>query len=142
MVGNLLECYVPTISSVHPVSPSVAGAPVDNKSANLVLEGTVERKHLAQYYADQPIGVMIIRGENVVLLGEIVRKQNLPRLKTDVDGQDLDAEDEVPLQAVSLQELDPAYKHEVEIRKKREADKSRILFEGLGFSRSGDGDGY
>jgi hypothetical protein len=81
MVGILLECYVPTINSVHLVSPSVAGAPVDNKSANLVLEGTVERKHLAQYYADQPIGVMIIRGENVVLLGEIVRRQNLPRLK-------------------------------------------------------------
>lgn len=41
--------------------------------ANLVLEGTVERKHLAHYYADQAVGVMIIRGENVVLLGEIVR---------------------------------------------------------------------
>lgn len=41
--------------------------------ANLVLEGAVERKHLAHYYADQAIGVMIIRGENVVLLGEIVR---------------------------------------------------------------------
>jgi hypothetical protein len=63
-----------------------AGAPIDNISANLVLEGTVERKHLAQYYADQPIGVMIIRGENVVLLGEIVRRQHLPILKTDVAG--------------------------------------------------------
>jgi hypothetical protein len=61
-----------------------------------------------------------------------------------VAGQDLDAEDEVPLQAVSLQELDPAYKREVEIRKKREAEKSRILFEGLGFSKrfDGEGDGY
>jgi hypothetical protein len=142
MVGNLSECYVPTISSVHPVSPLVAGTAVDNKSANLVLEGTVERKHLAQYYADQPIGVMIIRGENVVLLGEIVRRQHLPRIKTHMAGQDLDAEDEVPLQGVSLQELDPAYKREVEIRKKREAEKSQILFEGLGFSKSGDGDGY
>jgi hypothetical protein len=44
-------------------------------TANLVLEGTVERKHLAHYYADQAIGVMIIRGENVVLLGEIVRSR-------------------------------------------------------------------
>lgn len=41
-------------------------------TANLVLEGTIERKHLAHYYADQAVGVMIIRGENVVLLGEIV----------------------------------------------------------------------
>lgn len=41
--------------------------------ANLVIEGTVERKHLGHYYSEQMVGVMIIRGENVVLLGEIVR---------------------------------------------------------------------
>jgi U6 snRNA-associated Sm-like protein LSm1 len=52
------SCYVPQDLTTIP--------------ANLVLEGTVERKHLAHYYADQAIGVMIIRGENVVLLGEIV----------------------------------------------------------------------
>jgi hypothetical protein len=34
---------------------------------------TVERTHLGRYYADKPVGVMVIRGENVVLMGEIVR---------------------------------------------------------------------
>ena len=41
--------------------------------ANLVIDMTVERTHLGRYYADRPIGVMVIRGENVVLMGEIVR---------------------------------------------------------------------
>ncbi|KAG8757773.1 SM-like, degradation of cytoplasmic mRNAs and positively regulates transcription initiation [Serendipita sp. 396] len=95
--------------------------------ANLVLEGTIERKHLAHYFSEQPVGVMIIRGENVVLLGEI----------------DLDVEDEVPLQAVPLKELDVAYKREQEYKKRREAEKSRILFEAAGFSKEGgEGDGY
>jgi len=34
---------------------------------------TVERTHLGRYYADKQVGVMVIRGENVVLMGEIVR---------------------------------------------------------------------
>lgn len=37
-----------------------------------MIEDTIERKHVGSYYADQQLGVMIIRGENVVLLGEIV----------------------------------------------------------------------
>jgi len=41
--------------------------------ANLVIDMTVERTHLGRYYADKPVGVMVIRGENVVLMGEIVR---------------------------------------------------------------------
>lgn len=42
------------------------------QSANLVLEDTVERIHHATSYGDIPRGVFLIRGENVVLLGEIV----------------------------------------------------------------------
>jgi small nuclear ribonucleoprotein (snRNP)-like protein len=38
------------------------------------MEGTVERKYLGHYFSEQMVGVMIIRGENVVLLGEIVRQ--------------------------------------------------------------------
>lgn len=40
--------------------------------ANLVLHQTIERIHVNQQYGDIPRGVFIIRGENVVLLGEIV----------------------------------------------------------------------
>lgn len=45
--------------------------------ANLVLEETIERIYSKDHYADKYVGLYLIRGENVVLLGEIVR---LPRL--------------------------------------------------------------
>lgn len=41
--------------------------------ANLVLEDTIERIYHGQTYADDPVGLFLIRGENVVLLGEVVR---------------------------------------------------------------------
>lgn len=44
--------------------------------ANLVLHNTIERIHVDQEYGDIPRGTMIIRGENVVLLGEIVKLIN------------------------------------------------------------------
>lgn len=42
--------------------------------ANLVLHKTIERIHVGTEYGDIPRGIFIIRGENVVLLGEIVSK--------------------------------------------------------------------
>lgn len=41
--------------------------------ANLVLQDTVERLYAGNLYADMPRGVYLVRGENVLLLGEIVR---------------------------------------------------------------------
>lgn len=41
-------------------------------SANLVLQDTIERIYVGDAYGDIPRGIFIIRGENVVLLGEIV----------------------------------------------------------------------
>ena len=41
-------------------------------SANLVLEDTVERIYHQDVFAEQWVGLFLIRGENVVLLGEIV----------------------------------------------------------------------
>ena len=40
--------------------------------ANLVLHKTIERIHVGREYGDIPRGIFIVRGENVVLLGEIV----------------------------------------------------------------------
>ena len=40
--------------------------------ANLVLEDTVERVYHQDLFAEQWVGLFLIRGENVVLLGEIV----------------------------------------------------------------------
>ena len=42
-------------------------------TANLVLEDTVERIYHQDVYAERKNGLFLIRGENVVLLGEIVR---------------------------------------------------------------------
>lgn len=39
--------------------------------ANLVLHETLERIHVDNYYGDIPRGIFLIRGENVVLAGEI-----------------------------------------------------------------------
>lgn len=41
--------------------------------ANLLLQQTVERIHVGRKFGDIPRGVFLVRGENVVLLGEIVR---------------------------------------------------------------------
>ena len=44
--------------------------------ANLVLQDTIERIFVNELYADIPRGIFLVRGENVLLLGEIV---GLPR---------------------------------------------------------------
>ena len=53
-------------------------------SANLVLEDTVERIYHENAFAENFHGLFLIRGENVVLLGEIVRpillRKNIYRL--------------------------------------------------------------
>jgi U6 snRNA-associated Sm-like protein LSm1 len=43
-------------------------------TANLVLQDTTERLFAGELYADVKYGVYIVRGENVLLLGEIVRR--------------------------------------------------------------------
>ncbi|RQM25564.1 hypothetical protein B5M09_005473 [Aphanomyces astaci] len=40
--------------------------------ANIVLEGTCERHVVGNTYCDIPLGLYIIRGENIVLMGELV----------------------------------------------------------------------
>lgn len=39
--------------------------------ANLVLEGTVERVFVGEQYGDIPLGLQLIRGENVVGAGGV-----------------------------------------------------------------------
>lgn len=41
--------------------------------ANLVLQDTIERIYAGGFYADIPRGIFLVRGENVLLLGEVVR---------------------------------------------------------------------
>lgn len=49
-------------------SPLSLSTPV----ANLVLQDTVERIYAGKLYADVPRGIFLVRGENVLLLGEVV----------------------------------------------------------------------
>ncbi|KAL2014447.1 hypothetical protein VTN00DRAFT_1972 [Thermoascus crustaceus] len=72
--------------------------------ANLVLQDTIERLYAGNLYADIPRGVYLVRGENVLLLGEI----------------DLDKEDEIPpnLRQAPFQEV-------FELKKKEEAERKR-----------------
>lgn len=44
-----------------------------NYTANLVLQDTIERIFVQDLYADISRGIFLVRGENVLLLGEIVR---------------------------------------------------------------------
>ncbi|KAF8605151.1 Sm-like ribonucleoprotein [Ceratobasidium sp. AG-I] len=95
--------------------------------ANLVMESTLERIYHEDTYADIRRGVYLIRGENVVLLGEV----------------DLDREDEVPLRSVPVEEIAFAHQEEADNRKQIEQVKSQILFEEKGFCKEGgEGDGY
>ena len=41
--------------------------------ANIVLEHALERVIVGRQFSDVPLGLYVIRGENVVLLGQIVR---------------------------------------------------------------------
>ncbi|CAH1400655.1 unnamed protein product [Nezara viridula] len=73
--------------------------------ANLVLHRTIERIHVGQEYGDIPKGVYVIRGENVVLLGEVTQEK----------------ENNLPLKRVSIKEIKEAQQKEQE--SKQEHDK-------------------
>ncbi|KAF7635294.1 U6 snRNA-associated Sm-like protein LSm1 [Meloidogyne graminicola] len=53
--------------------------------ANLVLHETLERIHVDNYYGDIPRGIFLIRGENVVLAGEIDETQKNPLIKVSIE---------------------------------------------------------
>ncbi|OCH96449.1 Sm-like ribonucleo protein [Obba rivulosa] len=95
--------------------------------ANLVLEDTVERIYHQDVFAETWRGLFLIRGENVVLLGEI----------------DLDQEDEIPLRQVDWSVLEPYHKQEVAAKKQRDELKAQVLYDRHGFCKEGgEGDGY
>ncbi|KAG0214628.1 hypothetical protein B0O80DRAFT_447141 [Mortierella sp. GBAus27b] len=85
--------------------------------ANLVLQDTIERIYVGDTYGDIPRGIFIIRGENVVLLGEI----------------DEDKEDELPLRRVPVDEVLQVQRAEMEARVKREKARQKLLSD-QGFS--------
>ncbi|XP_020547898.1 sm-like protein LSM1B isoform X2 [Sesamum indicum] len=58
--------------------------------ANAVLEGACERVIVGELYCDIPLGLYVIRGENVVLIGELDSdKEELPPHMTRVSTADI-----------------------------------------------------
>jgi U6 snRNA-associated Sm-like protein LSm1 len=57
--------------------------------ANLVLEHSIERIIVGEQYADIPLGLQLIRGENVVLLGEVDQDADAPAGLTRVPEHDI-----------------------------------------------------
>ncbi|KAK2461886.1 hypothetical protein APHAL10511_006349 [Amanita phalloides] len=95
--------------------------------ANLVLEDTYERIYYGNTFAESWRGLFLIRGENVVLLGEI----------------DLDTEDDLPLRQVDYHILESHCEMDAERKRDRDEIKAQVLYDQKGFSREGgEGDGY
>ncbi|EGF83859.1 hypothetical protein BATDEDRAFT_85570 [Batrachochytrium dendrobatidis JAM81] len=81
--------------------------------ANLVLQDTVERTFIDGTYSDVYRGVFAIRGENVVLLGEIDPEK--------------DAEALAKLTKATASETVGKFKHEQDFKKRRKDKVDKIL---------------
>lgn len=81
--------------------------------ANLVLHRTIERIHVGNEYGDIPRGIFIIRGENVVLLGEIDREK----------------ESKLPLKEISVDDILDAQRREQEQRHEKHKLIAKALTE-------------
>ncbi len=79
--------------------------------ANLLLSHTIERIHIGNKYGDIPRGVYIVRGENVVLIGEV--DFNLPNKVTMIKVE----ADEI----LELQQIEQKKQQEIEKNKKKNA---------------------
>ncbi|KAL3993794.1 U6 snRNA-associated Sm-like protein LSm1 [Acanthocheilonema viteae] len=79
--------------------------------ANLVLHETLERIHIDKYYGDIQRGVFLIRGENVVLAGEI------DEIKEQSSG----------LILVSAKEILSLQREKIEERERFEEARSKIM---------------
>jgi len=93
--------------------------------ANLVLQDTVERYFVQQYWADVPRGTYLVRGENVLLLGEI----------------DLEKDDYIPphFEQAPVEQVFQLKRDEDQLRKK--TDKARnTRLQGQGFEGEHSGE--
>ncbi|XP_068167840.1 U6 snRNA-associated Sm-like protein LSm1 isoform X1 [Antennarius striatus] len=95
--------------------------------ANLVFHQTVERIHVGQKFGDIPRGIFIVRGENVVLLGEI----------------DTERPSQAPLQQVSIEEILEEQRLQQQTRQETDRVKMQVLKDrGLSVPRPDNLDEY
>ncbi|KAJ5525700.1 hypothetical protein N7504_003157 [Penicillium tannophilum] len=93
--------------------------------ANLVLQDTVERIYAGKLYADVPRGIFLVRGENVLLLGEV----------------DLDREDEIPSTVTKAPFEEVFELKKQEDNKRKSGDKKRHTeLSALGFEPEHSGE--
>ena len=102
--------------------------------ANLVLQDTTERIFVQDLYADVRHGVYIVRGENVLLLGEIVGYPIMLSAACLPFDQDLDQEDNIPepFHEAPVEKVRELMRAEAEKKKKKDAVKAKLL-RGRGF---------
>ncbi|EEH42364.2 uncharacterized protein PADG_07184 [Paracoccidioides brasiliensis Pb18] len=113
--------------------------------ANLVLQGTVERIYAGHLFADVQRGIYLVRGENVLLLGEIRQciyfSFDLQLTMPIPHCRDLDKEDDIPsgYRQASYDEVFALKKREDEQRKKGDKRRSNKL-QALGFEAEHSGE--
>lgn len=99
--------------------------------ANLVLHKTIERIHVGTEYGDIPRGIFIIRGENVVLLGEIVSKCvplfSVLKIKKNLFVQDREKEKSLPLKEICVDDILDSQRRTQEQRQ----EKHRLIAKAL-----------
>ena len=116
MARKSLESYDPSINTVFLALALLM-------LANLVMQDAVERIFVGDVYGDKEVGIYIIRGENVVLLGEIVHLISKKYWLKDLDKED----EELPQRRVSGKEAQEAFNKEIESRKRKERSQNRVL---------------
>ena len=91
----------------------------------------MERLFAQNLYADVDRGLFLVRGENVLLLGEIVRRSTSPCSKPPANNprQDLDRDDYVPptFQQATVDQVFELHKQEQAQKKKQEKIRHKKL---------------
>ncbi|KAF4550208.1 Hypothetical protein D9617_18g033990 [Elsinoe fawcettii] len=108
----------PPVPQLPPQMFTTAAQLLDLTDRNIVLESTVERIYGGHKYAEVPRGLFLIRGENVLLLGEI----------------DLDKDDYVPapFEKADIEEVFAIHKQETAAKQAKDKAKSKQM-KALGF---------
>ncbi|KAI9760242.1 MAG: hypothetical protein M4579_001755 [Chaenotheca gracillima] len=108
----------PPVPQLPPQMFTTAAQLLDLTDTNLVLQDTIERIFVKDVYADIQKGLFIVRGENVLLLGEI----------------DLDKDDYIPepFRQTSPEHVFSLQKKEQEERKRTNKSRNERL-QALGF---------
>eukprot|EP01132_Coremiostelium_polycephalum_P003709 gene3709-4621_t len=86
----------------------------DEVDTNIILQETIERVYVGDCYSDKYLGLFFIRGDNVVILGEIDPEKEVK---------------EKQLTKVSWEEIQKALQLEKEKRDEEEQLKRRVMAE-------------